>query len=105
MCRTIFANLQVREAGAVARLAVVDEIPGRRIVTAEAAVRTDPDPTGAVAINGKHRIGGQRARLAVAVSRGLLLDLLATGDRKAVDAAFDRYVTLVSGFAGTVPRR
>jgi AcrR family transcriptional regulator len=35
------------------------------------------------------------ARLAVAVARGLLLDLLATGDRRAVDAAaacfFDRY--------------
>ncbi|GAY09817.1 TetR/AcrR family transcriptional regulator [Pseudonocardia sp. N23] len=33
-------------------------------------------------------------RLGVAVVRGLLLDLLATGDRVAVDAAFERYVTL-----------
>jgi AcrR family transcriptional regulator len=32
------------------------------------------------------------ARLAVAVSRGLLLDLLATGDRAAVDAAVERYL-------------
>lgn len=32
------------------------------------------------------------ARLAVAVSRGLLLDLLATGDRVAVDAAVERYL-------------
>jgi AcrR family transcriptional regulator len=32
------------------------------------------------------------ARLGVAVVRGLLLDLLATGDTRAVDAAFDRYV-------------
>lgn len=35
------------------------------------------------------------ARLAVAVVRGLLLDLLATGDRRAVNAAFDRYVALM----------
>ena len=32
------------------------------------------------------------ARLGVAVSRGLLLDLLATGDRAAVDAAVERYL-------------
>jgi AcrR family transcriptional regulator len=32
------------------------------------------------------------ARLGVAVSRGLLLDLLATGDRPAVDAAVERYL-------------
>jgi AcrR family transcriptional regulator len=34
------------------------------------------------------------ARLHVAVIRGLLLDWLATGDRAAVDAAFERYITL-----------
>ncbi|GEL26972.1 TetR family transcriptional regulator [Pseudonocardia sulfidoxydans NBRC 16205] len=33
-------------------------------------------------------------RLGVAVVRGLLLDLLATGERDAVDAAFERFVTL-----------
>ena len=32
------------------------------------------------------------ARLSVAVIRGLLLDLLATGDREAVDAAFEHYL-------------
>ena len=32
------------------------------------------------------------ARLGVAVVRGLLLDLLATGDREAVDAAMERYI-------------
>jgi len=32
------------------------------------------------------------ARLAVAVTRGLLLDLLATGDRDAVTEAFERYL-------------
>jgi len=37
------------------------------------------------------------ARLGVAVTRGLLLDWLATGDRAGVDAAFERYVTRVAG--------
>jgi hypothetical protein len=32
------------------------------------------------------------ARLGVAVTRGLLLDLLATGDRAAVDAAMERFL-------------
>src|SRR3954453_1644646 len=34
------------------------------------------------------------ARLGVAVTRGLLLDLLATGDREAVDAAMERWIAL-----------
>lgn len=34
------------------------------------------------------------ARLGLAVSRGLLLDLVATGDRAAVDAAYGRYLEL-----------
>ena len=37
------------------------------------------------------------ARLGVAVVRGLLLDLLATGDREAVDAAMDRYIAAITG--------
>lgn len=36
-------------------------------------------------------------RLALAVVRGLLLDLLATGDREGVDRAFERFVKLVKG--------
>jgi AcrR family transcriptional regulator len=36
------------------------------------------------------------ARLHVAVVRGLILDLLATGDRKGVTAAFDRYLELMA---------
>jgi AcrR family transcriptional regulator len=36
------------------------------------------------------------ARLSVAVVRGLLLDWLATGDRAAVDTAFERFVTLTT---------
>jgi AcrR family transcriptional regulator len=35
------------------------------------------------------------ARLGVAVSRGLLLDLLATGDRAGVDAAMERFIGLI----------
>lgn len=34
------------------------------------------------------------ARLSVAVARGLLLDLLATGDRERVDEALERYIEL-----------
>lgn len=41
-----------------------------------------------------------RARLALAVSRGLLLDLAATGDRKAVDAAMAEFIGLVDPVAG-----
>jgi AcrR family transcriptional regulator len=36
------------------------------------------------------------ARLGVAVTRGLLLDLLATGDRAAVDAAMERYIAAMA---------
>ena len=41
------------------------------------------------------------ARLGVAVSRGLLLDLLATGDRAAVDAAVERYLAGYEAVNGT----
>jgi hypothetical protein len=41
------------------------------------------------------------ARLGVAVMRGLLLDLLATGDREAADQAVERFIALYS--AGTSP--
>jgi AcrR family transcriptional regulator len=40
------------------------------------------------------------ARLGVAVTRGLLLDLLATRDRAAVDAALERYVALFEAITG-----
>ena len=52
----------------------------------------------AVEIAGRHGIAPDvariDARLAVAVTRGLLLDLLATGDRAAVDAAMERFIAL-----------
>src|SRR4051812_28330641 len=38
------------------------------------------------------------ARLGIAVTRGLLLDLLATGDRAAVDAAVEHWIELNTGF-------
>lgn len=42
------------------------------------------------------------ARLGVAVTRGLLLDLLATGDREGVDAAMEHWIATT---AGALPRR
>lgn len=41
------------------------------------------------------------ARLGVAVMRGLLLDLLATGDRAAADAALERFVAGYEALAGS----
>ncbi|HXW78913.1 MAG TPA: TetR/AcrR family transcriptional regulator [Acidimicrobiales bacterium] len=49
---------------------------------AEALIEAGIDP----------EVARAEARLSVAVGRGLLLDVLATGDTGAVDAAFDRYV-------------
>jgi AcrR family transcriptional regulator len=45
------------------------------------------------------------ARLGVAVTRGLILDLLATGDRKGTDAAFKRYLHYLSGVGQVLPKR
>jgi AcrR family transcriptional regulator len=42
------------------------------------------------------------ARLGIAVTRGLLLDLLATGDREAVDAALEHWIELNEGFLRTL---
>jgi AcrR family transcriptional regulator len=43
------------------------------------------------------------ARLGIAVTRGLLLDLLATGDREGVDAAMEAHIAAVTRLA-TAPR-
>ena len=51
-----------------------------------------PIAAAAVAAGGDKRTARADARLAVAVVRGLILDLLATGDRKGVTEAFDRYL-------------
>jgi AcrR family transcriptional regulator len=45
------------------------------------------------------------ARLGLAVVRGLLLDLLATGDRKGVDAAMERYIALAATDPGSAAYR
>ncbi|HEX4215943.1 MAG TPA: TetR/AcrR family transcriptional regulator [Candidatus Dormibacteraeota bacterium] len=54
------------------------------------------DAAAAYAISAGLDEGSARAdaRLGVAVMRGLLLDLLATGDRPAVDEAVERYIEL-----------
>lgn len=49
----------------------------------------------AVAARSDGRADPITARLAIAVSRGLLLDLVATGDEAAVDAAAQRFVELL----------
>ena len=43
------------------------------------------------------------ARLGVAISRGLLLDLLATGNREAVDAAMEAYIDLMEARLAAQP--
>jgi AcrR family transcriptional regulator len=45
------------------------------------------------------------ARLGVAVSRGLLLDLVATGDRRSVDEAYQRYLDMYEATSGRAMRR
>lgn len=46
------------------------------------------------------------ARLGLAVTRGLLLDLLATGDRDGVDAAMERWIAMHAGlFDGATARQ
>jgi AcrR family transcriptional regulator len=40
------------------------------------------------------------ARLSLAVTRGLLLDLVATDDERAVDAAYERFITLLTNPSG-----
>jgi AcrR family transcriptional regulator len=44
------------------------------------------------------------ARLGLAVARGLLLDLLATGDREAVDAAMDHFIAIALTTPPSLPR-
>ena len=56
-----------------------------------------PIADAVVAGGGDKRTARADARLAVAVVRGLLLDLLATGDRRGCRAAFDRYLGRVGG--------
>lgn len=65
-----------------------------------AAVSTRAD----VSVNDEGRAG---ARLGLAVIRGLLLDLVATGDRKATDRALELYASMVAdrSLQASAPRR
>lgn len=54
-----------------------------------------PVADGLMAEGAEERDARADARLGLAVVRGLLLDLLATGDREAVDEAYRRFVSLV----------
>jgi AcrR family transcriptional regulator len=55
------------------------------------------EPLAALVAPGRPKAEARaEARLAVAVVRGLLLDLLATGDREAVDAAMERYISAIA---------
>ena len=47
---------------------------------------------------------GAQARLDLAVTRGLLLDLLATGDRAGVDAAMEQFIALYEAWRAQRPR-
>jgi AcrR family transcriptional regulator len=55
----------------------------------------EPVATALQATGADRRRARTDARLGLAVTRGLLLDLLATGDRRAVDAAFRRFLELL----------
>jgi len=61
------------------------------------------EPAAALAV--EHGIAPEdaraSARLGLAVMRGLLLDLLATGDRAGADAAMERFIALYEGSAVT----
>ena len=55
------------------------------------------EPLAALVAPGRPRAEARaEARLGVAVVRGLLLDLLATRDREAVDAAMERYISAIA---------
>jgi AcrR family transcriptional regulator len=52
------------------------------------------DATTSMAGPGPHQLARARARLSLALFRGLLLDLVGTEDRAGVDAAFQQYLVL-----------
>jgi AcrR family transcriptional regulator len=53
-----------------------------------------PATQGFVALGVDPSAAEARARLSIAVTRGLLLDLLATGERERVDAAMEQWIAL-----------
>jgi len=79
------------------RSLAVDVVPGARTVLLDGIVSNWVDPLTELGV--RHGFPEDQARasarLGLAVTRGLLLDLLATGDRKGVDAAMERFVELM----------
>ena len=63
---------------------------------------SSPRRTGFVAYGLSREEALAQARLGIAVSRGLLLDLLATDNREAVDAAMEAYIDLMERKLGPV---
>jgi AcrR family transcriptional regulator len=51
-----------------------------------------------------HEHAAAQARLGIAVTRGLLLDLLATGERAACDAAMEQYIRLGEAYSAGATR-
>jgi AcrR family transcriptional regulator len=56
----------------------------------------EPMAAALVAAGAEERSARADARLGVAVTRGLLLDVLATGDRKAATESFDRFLAAMA---------
>jgi AcrR family transcriptional regulator len=54
----------------------------------------EPGTAGYIALGVDRESAQARARLSIAVTRGLLLDLLATGERERVDAAMEQWIAL-----------
>jgi AcrR family transcriptional regulator len=103
--RVIWANLRTPELRPLERLffecyarAAQGEAPFTRLIPG--AVDTW---MGAVGEHAPTGVDLPLLRLGLAVTRGLLLDLVATGDEGAVDAAYDRFLALLAG-AGVAGR-
>jgi AcrR family transcriptional regulator len=59
----------------------------------------EPAANASIARGVPETLARAQARLGIAVTRGLLLDLLATGDRAAVDGAMDAFIELCETWA------
>ena len=64
-----------------------------------------PVTAALVKADADERIAPAEARLGVAMVRGLLLDLLATGDRTGVTEAYERFLTRASATTAPTPGR
>jgi hypothetical protein len=59
----------------------------------------EPTAQASIALGVPEALARAQARLGVAVTRGLLLDLLATGDTAAVDQAMEAFIELCETWA------